>query len=57
MRPVAMRCQFSQVCQIDFGGTNAKPFVSSGDVLEEEGGGAVGRASAIVRKLARMLGL
>ena len=43
---------------MDFGGTNAKPFVSSGDVLEEEeGGGAVGRASAIVRKLARMLGL
>lgn len=54
---MAMRCQFSHVCQMDFGGTNAKPFVSSGEVLEEEGGGAVGRASAIVGELARMLGL
>jgi hypothetical protein len=42
---------------MDFGGTNAKPFVSSGDGEEEEGDGAVGGASAIVRKLARLLGL
>ena len=55
-----MRCQFSQVCQIDFGGVKAKPFVSFGEVLgvvEEEGSEAVGEASAIVWALAQRLGL
>jgi hypothetical protein len=57
---VAMRCQFSQVCQIDFGGVKAKPFVSFGEVLgvvEEEGSEAVGEASAMLWGLAHRLGL
>ena len=57
---MAMRCQFSQVCQIDFGGVKAKPFVSFGEVLgvvEEEGSEAVGEASAMEWELAQRLGL
>lgn len=56
IRPVAMRCQFNQVCQMDLGGTKAKPLVSSGGWLEEEGA-VVGEASAIARELARRLRL